>query len=229
MVTNPRRPAAFADSGGRPKLLAVQVLAELLLTFGLVLLLFAVYQAFWTTARSAQAQQEALTDIESQWTQKVPPSVPVAAQPATQHDEAIAILHIPRLGEDYRQPVLEGTSTADLQRGVGHYAGTAMPGEIGNFGVAGHRVTHGQPFRNLDELLPGDDILVETRATVFTYRVQTSEVVAPHQGDVLLPTPRQPTVRPTSAVMTLTTCHPEWSDRQRLIVYARLESSRPRS
>lgn len=230
---------APSDRAVRAVLLVVQLLAELLVTIGAVFLLFAGYQVFWTTARSTQAQQRVVENLELQWqlpAAPVTPTAPAAQGPtalaqaqAAPPGEAFALLRIPRFGADYRMPLVEGTTQADLDQGVGHYPGTALPGQVGNLGIAGHRVTHGQPFRHLDELQVGDPLIVETRTDVFTYRVQGSEVVAPDQGDVLLPVPRRPGVEATAAVMTLTTCHPEWSARQRLIVHAQLESSRSKA
>jgi sortase A len=153
---------------------------------------------------------------------------------------AFAVLHIPRLGADYARVVLEGTDEEELKQGPGHYVGTAMPGERGNVSLAGHRVGKGSPFLDLDRLRPGDAIVVETADSWFVYRVlgdratgnlaadpsgiPGQEIVSPSAVRVISPTPDAPTgARATGSYLTLTTCHPRFSARQRLVVHAALE------
>src|SRR5690606_10957704 len=107
--------------------------------------------------------------------------------------------------------------------GIGHYEGTAMPGEVGNFAVAGHRVTYGKPFNRVEELQVGDPLVVQTETTWYVYRVTSTQVVTPRDVQVIAPTPNQPDVAPTVASMTLTTCHPMFSARERFIVHAELD------
>ena len=123
-----------------------------------------------------------------------------AASPTTPRADltggAFAVLYIPRLGLDYQRVVLEGTSEEQLTQGPGHYEGTAMPGEPGNMGLAGHRVGKGSPFLDLDQLRPGDPIVVETVDSWFVYRVlgdvATGDLEADPSG-----IPGQEIVRPT--------------------------------
>ncbi len=200
---------------------------QLLLTIGYVLLLFVVYE-LWVTDLISDARQEELTaELREEWEQPVP------AVPADLQDgDAFAMLHIPRLGADYARAVVEGTGAEDLEQGPGHYTGTAMPGEQGNFAVAGHRVGRGSPFLEIDELRPGDPIVVETATSWYVYRVLDTpglgvpgqQVVDPSDVSVIAPTPAGPADGPASgAYLTLTTCHPEYSARQRLIVHAQLD------
>jgi sortase A len=153
--------------------------------------------------------------------------------------QPFAVLHVPRLGEDWSRVVLEGTAEDELSQGPGHYVGTAMPGEQGNVSIAGHRVGRGSPFLELDALRPGDPIVVEVADGWFTYRVLGDEatgdfadpsgipgqqIVTPAQVEVIAPTPGgAPDAAPTGAYLTLTTCHPRYSARQRLVVHAVLE------
>jgi sortase A len=130
------------------------------------------------------------------------------------------VLRIPTIG--LRQVVLEGVSTADLERGPGHYPGTALPGQLGNVAIAGHRVTYGGPFRNLDRLLPGDEIDIDTRDRTYVYRVQLAREVKPSDIGVTFAVPEQPTAPPTRRLLTLTTCTPPYSAARRLIVLAEL-------
>lgn len=196
---------------------------QLLLTVGYVLLLFVVYELWGTDLQSNARQEELTAELRAEWTAE-----PAAAVPADlQGGEAFAMLHIPRLGADYARAVVEGTGAEELEQGPGHYPGTAMPGEQGNFAVAGHRVGRGSPFLEIDELREGDPIVVETADSWFVYRVlgpgdsvPGQRIVSPSDVSVIAPTPGGP---PTGAYLTLTTCHPEYSARQRLIVHAVLE------
>ncbi|GHD99460.1 hypothetical protein GCM10010339_10860 [Streptomyces alanosinicus] len=148
--------------------------------------------------------------------------------------QAYAVLTIPRLG--LRVPVAEGVSKADvLNMGyVGHYRGTQQPGQAGNFALAGHRNTHGEPFRYLPRLRRGDDIEVETRTASYTYDVdQVLPRTSPTDSGVVRPVPRS-LDRPSYGYaapgyyITLTTCTPEFTSRYRMVVWGKLVSMRPR-
>ncbi|MFI9111401.1 class E sortase [Streptomyces venezuelae] len=158
-----------------------------------------------------------------------PPSPPAAVPaPSPSSSDAFAVLRIPRLG--LTVPVAHGVSKRSvLDRGyVGHYPGTAGPGRPGNFALAGHRNTHGEPFRYLNRLAAGDVISVRTRSGTYTYRVdQILPRTAPHDVGVVRPVPRS-LVKPSygydapGAYLTLTTCTPEFSSAYRLVVWAKL-------
>jgi sortase A len=125
--------------------------------------------------------------------------------------------------------VLQGTDHDTLTAGVGHYPGTAMPGGVGNFAVAGHRTTYGRPFHDIDRLAQGDTIVVETRTSYVVYAVDRHVIVTPDHVEVTAPVPQHPGVRPTQRWMTLTACHPKYSASQRYIVFARLVRTIPRA
>ncbi|MGW6906488.1 class E sortase [Streptomyces sp. NPDC054940] len=157
-----------------------------------------------------------------------------APAPSPDWSQAYAILTIPRL--DLRVPVAEGVSKSGvLNKGyVGHYPGTGQPGRAGNFALAGHRNTHGEPFRYINRLKPGDTVRVETRSATYTYAVdRTLPQTAAHDGSVIRPIPRS-TVRPGHGYtepgyyLTLTTCTPEYTSKYRLVVWGKLVSMRPR-
>jgi sortase A len=113
--------------------------------------------------------------------------------------------------------VVEGTGATALRAGAGHYPNTPLPGEEGNVAIAGHRTTYGKPFTNLDHLKPGDEILLETPLGKYTYKVSRDPfVVKPTDFSVISQTPGK--------TLTLTTCHPKGSARERLIVKAELVS-----
>ena len=127
-------------------------------------------------------------------------------------------------------PILQGTSLDVLGRGVGHYKDSAMPGQIGNFAVAGHRKTHGEPFRNLDRMRAGDFIVVETKDAWYTYREDRDPyIVAPTDVGAVVPVPDRPGATPTQRLITLTTCNPWWASTQRMIVVGTLTGVQPRS
>jgi LPXTG-site transpeptidase (sortase) family protein len=123
--------------------------------------------------------------------------------------------------------VVEGVTQKDLRYAPGHYPGTAKPGKIGNFSVAGHR--NRATFWRLDELRPGDAVVVEDKTDWYVYEVSSTEVVRPTQVEVVAPVPDRPGVAPTTAMLTLTTCNPKFNNYQRLIVHAKLSRAQPKS
>ena len=204
-----------------------------MLTIGVVLLLFAFYEAYWTNVESGQLQEEASADLEEQWRnprQKMEPEL----------GEAFAQLYIPTFGSDYHFAIIEGTNEDDLLRGPGRYVDSQMPGEMGNFAVAGHRVGKGAPFNDIGKLETCDDIVVETQTERITYRVlpidgeqadcfngippEYSHVVGRHittPGDVSVTNPvPESDAAPNREILTLTTCHPQFSNAERMIVHA---------
>lgn len=217
-------------------------LGELLVTVGVVLLLFVVYELWVTDLLNAQAQGKLDQSLHDQWSTSAP-----LAPGTTDHGpfavgHAFAILHIPRLGADYSRVIVEGTDQEQLTQGPGHYLGTAFPGEKGNVSLAGHRVGRGSPFLDLDKLRPGDPIIVETRTSWFVYRVlgdaasgnfaadasgiPGQQVVLPTNLSVISPTPgAAATAPPSGSYLTLTTCHPRFSARQRLVIHAKLDGA----
>jgi sortase A len=104
-----------------------------------------------------------------------------------------------------------------------------MPGQVGNFAVAGHRTTYGRPFNTIDKLRKGDVIVVETKTSYIVYAVDRHVIVTPSQVEVITPVPQHPGVTPTEAWMTLTACHPEYSARERYVVFAKLLRTIPRA
>ena len=148
---------------------------ELLITMGLVVLLFVVYEVFVTDWMSAGKQRDATTTLDQQWSDPVvAPADPGNERTEKFHPgdgEGFAKLYIPAFGSDFVFTVLEGTTERILESGPGHYRGTAFPGEPGNFAVAGHRVGKGAPFNDLDLLQSCDALVVETQQNWAVYRV----------------------------------------------------------
>lgn len=197
------------------------LVGELLITLGAVVLLFIGWQLWGTDVTSDADATTVVAAMENQPTQWAQPQRANLGQ-------AFAIVRIPRFGAGYARPLYEGTTRDVLMRGIGHYAHSAEPGQIGNFAMAGHRTTYGKPFNRIAELRDGDAVIVETKDAYEVYRVTGREIVAPTQTSVLLPVPNQLGVAATQATMTMTSCHPEYSARQRFIVHGVLEASYPR-
>ena len=220
---------------------------ELLITLGVVLLLFCFYEVKVTNLVTAQAQQQLSDDLRRSWADPAPdaarraPTLPSAGPspvatavpvpaPVAEGD-GLAVLRIPRLGAWNDEPpvVVEGVQVADLKTGPGHMPGTALPGQLGNLVVSGHRTTYGAPFSRLDELQVGDPVVVETRDAWFTYRVTGTRIVRPSAIEVAWPVPGHAGATPTRRLMTMTTCHPRYSARQRLVVSAELSATDPKT
>ena len=224
----PVRSRRAAPSGGGAARTAVRSTGELLITTGLVLLLFVTYQLVWTNFEAERAQGGVADQIRDDW-QRPPATTPEPGDEAERprpvdFGKGFAFMHIPRLGRNYAVPVVQGVGLDDLARGIGHYPRTVMPGHVGNFAVAGHRATHGEPFAYLDRLGRGDVVIVETRTDWFVYRMDRVRIVQPTDVWVIDPVPGKPDAKPTQQLITLTTCNPRWASTERLIVFGHLES-----
>jgi sortase A len=205
---------------------AVRSVGELLITAGLVLLLFCAYQLVWTNIAADRAQDKVTNTLREQWARQGGSDAPGTIRLSkSDFGKGFAFLHIPRLGRKYSVPIVQGVSLPDLSRGVGHYPKTAVPGQIGNFAVAGHRATNGEPFAHLDSVKVGDSLVVETRSSWFSYVVDKVQIVDPSAVWVLQPVPGKPAQQPTRQLITLTTCNPRWASTQRLIVFGHLEET----
>ncbi|MFJ8040185.1 class E sortase [Kitasatospora sp. NPDC096147] len=223
----------------RKRVVAARTAGELFITLGLVMLLFVSYQLWWTNVQANQAADGERDALTQEWAQAAQPNGAAPAPGATpapqptafEPGKGFAIIHIPKLGLTY--PIAEGTDKQKvLDKGlVGHYTGTAMPADAeGNFAVAAHRTTHGQPFRKIGELVPGDAIVVETATTYFTYRVAGGiPETPPTNVSVIRPIPNGSPFKDKGRYITLTTCTPEFSARGRLIVFGKMAEEKPRS
>jgi sortase A len=208
---------------------SIRTAGEIMITIGLVLLLFSAYEVWGKSAIINEHQNDLEAQLNQNWdnptddpTVAVKPGGPTLPPPA---GGTIARLYVPRM--DKHWVVVEGVDRADIRFAPGHYPKTALPGQIGNFSVAGHRTP--AIFWDLDKIKVGDPIVVETRSTYFVYRVNQIEIVKPTAVQVVAPVPNHPGQTPTEAMMTLTTCNPKWDNYQRLIVHAKLERNQPRS
>lgn len=206
----------------------VRGVGQALITLGVVMLLFVVYTLYITNIFAARDQKALNNDLERSWIsqQQVPvtpgEAAPVAIKPGI--GEAFARIYVPAIGVGMGDPkaVVEGVATDDLKKGPGHLPGTALPGEVGNLVISGHRTTYGAPFNKLDQVDPGDEIIIETATSYFTYTMTSREIVKPSQYEVTFPVPHERDAKPVKKLITLTTCNPKYSAKQRLIVYGEL-------
>jgi len=209
----------------------VRTAGELMITFGLILLLFAAYELWGKAAIVADHQNALDAQLDQEWAQPTvapsPGATPAPSQPAAPPlvlpGDAIGRLYLPRLGSMW--VVVEGVEPADIEYAPGHYPGTAMPGQSGNFAVAGHRSP--AIFWDLDRVQGEDVVIVETQTTWFIYKVTQLRIVPPSAVEVVGPVP--PGEAPGGTYLTLTTCNPKWDNYERLIVHARLDRSQDRS
>ena len=167
-----------------------------------------------TTTTVATTTPPTVTATAAPTTTAPPTTTTTSPRPIAPGDP-LALLEIPSIG--VKTYVVQGVEPGDLKHGPGHYPDTPWPGQLGNSAIAGHRTTYGQPFYRLDEVKPGDEVIVSTVQGRFVYRATGSEVVNPSQSDVVA------TTDPTVARLTLTTCTPRYTASKRLIVFADLD------
>jgi sortase A len=201
---------------------------ELCLTAGAVLLLFVGYLIWGTSIQAGRAQHAFASELSRQWRQPLGSQRPVRGAPVRRDHihpvlgQPFAFIEIPRFGRHWRFAVVEGTKAPQLALGPGHVIGTALPGQVGNFAVAAHRVTAGNPFYHLPDLMVGDLVRIDTRLNRYTYRVTGEQEVLPTDTAVLAPVPGHPRARPRQQMITLITCDPPWTGTHRLIVFGQL-------
>lgn len=229
------------------------VSGELILTIGIIIMLFVIYEAYWTNIQSDHEQSQAKSQLDDKWAN---------ARNTLNADEGEAMgkLRIPTYGSDWNYAIIQGTSASDLSRGPGHYTRTQNPGDKGNFALAGHRVGRGAPFNDLGYLKTCDSIVVETRESWYVYRVLPIDekgadreaalahcpspavakqattgdyasvrgryITTPSNISTIAPVPGKEDSTPESAglsMITLTTCHPQFSNAERMVVHAVLD------
>ncbi len=216
---------------------ALKASGWIMIGLGVLILLFLGYQLVGTNFLTARSQDQAQQTIEERFvaaqedievvdtlppppvdpgTGTIPPEdeVPVVhyGEPAPEQGEGFGVLTIPKIEGEH--VLFEGVDRATLKKGPGHMPWTPLPGQPGNAVISGHRTTYGAPFFDLDQLVPGDQILIETALGTHTYEVRTSFIVSPTAVEVTDPK--------RGAWLTLTTCNPKFSARERLIISAEL-------
>lgn len=213
----------------------VQVLGWTLIWSGLLLFGYIGWQVFVTDWLNAGVQAEAAADLNDSFASEPepdpdpvdteeflegaerPPDLPQVVEyfpeEAASHGEPFGLLSIPKIGLE-EVAVYEGVDGETLKNGPGHMDGTPLPGQTGNAVISGHRTTYGRPFFDFDLLDIGDHVTVETSIGTHTYEIREIEVVLP--TDVWVTDPRP------GSWLTMTTCEPKFSARQRLVIFAEM-------
>jgi len=216
--------------------------AFVLILSGVAMLGYVGWQYYGTDIVAQNRQADLRETIKAQWQHPTVGAVlgPEAAAPAL--GSAASLMRIPRFGADYEVPLIEGVRDEDLELGIGHFPGTG-PGQIGNFALAGHRVTNGEPFRGLPDLRPGDEVIIETAEATYTYVLDTdpNDLVVPFTDTwVIEPVPiapegqappRMPTfasTEPTKAIITLTSSSEIFHTDDRMIAFGHLVDTTPK-
>jgi sortase A len=237
-------------------------IGQTLITLGLVVLLFVVYEVWITNIFADRNNRRNIATLRKQFESDVvdPLNLPGGKIATIPVGSGIGILYVPRLGRNYAEAIVQGDPTPNdeqLQQGVAHYGDTQLPGELGNFAVAGHRVGKGEPFLNIDQLRSGDAVIVETKSFWYVYRVFGSptggnpqsdtpgtdsipgvgdvkipgrQIIDPSDGNVLFPVPNHPEIpldKANERIMTMTTCHPKFTASQRMIIFSYLATKVP--
>ncbi|MGC2939003.1 MULTISPECIES: class E sortase [unclassified Brevibacterium] len=214
----------------------VRTFGELCITAGLILILFVVWQLWWTDIQANRDNEVLADELTQDWANQDPnelpddPDEPVVADPVDKNS-AFGIFYIPRFGDDYYRTVAEGVDLEPVlnRMGVGRYPNSAMPGEVGNFSIAGHRVTYGKPLNQIANLRPGDEIIVQTKDGFYTYTFRNFDIILPDAVEVLSPVPDEPDFKGKDRILTMTACNPMFSARERYVAYAELTDWTPAS
>lgn len=201
-----------------------------LIAAGLAILAWVAWQFWGTNWQSERRHGEVRSALEDGWADG-------QDLVRTEFGSASAILRVPRFGDDYAVPVLEGSTDEVLAAGIGHMDDTAAAGQTGNYVLAAHRVTHGEPFADLPELRAGDQVYVQTRTHTYTYVLDTGgeDLVLPFtQTWVLDPSPKNPRsggVEPPAdageSLITLVTCSEIFHTDNRSVVFGHLVEAIP--
>ncbi|WP_288240541.1 class E sortase [uncultured Bifidobacterium sp.] len=197
------------------------ILMELLFTLAAVCALYIVWQMWWTGVQAEHEQVEARQSVS--WQSPVADDDQTAIAPKQEGEppvqpenplegDLIAQIYIPRFGDQWERNIVEGTTLEQLNRhGMGHYTTSQMPGQVGNFAVAGHRNGYGQPLGDVDKLQEGDAIVIRTQNYWYVYHYTSYEIVTPDRTDVVAANPEDPGAEPVKRMITLTTCEPKYT------------------
>jgi sortase A len=205
---------------------SIRTFGEVLITIGLVVLLFAGYEVYGKAYQVNADQNRLNSQLDQQWAAKPAPSAGAPTQAADPlPGEGVARLYIPKLAKKW--VVVQGVTPEDIKLAPGHYPDSEMPGQVGNFAVAGHRMP--SIFWDLDKLQTGDTIVVETQTDWYVYAVTKNFITKPTQVSVVSSNPEKPGEKATAKMLTLTTCNPKWDNYERMIVWAEQTKTQPQS
>ncbi len=200
---------------------------------GLAILGYVGWQLWGTNWLSHKKQERIVADVQEKWEVGEVTELDGIEAVHVPEGNVTALIRIPEFGDDYVIPVLEGTSDTVLAAGYGHFEDTADPGEVGNYALAAHRITHGEPLRDMPSLEIGDEVIVETRKATYTYVLISGGDdlrVTFNDGWVVNPIPDNPDpggVEPPQEegqrLITLTTCAELFHTDDRLVAFGVLE------
>lgn len=210
----------------------LSVLGEALISLGVILLLFVVWQVYVNDPVVGAKQEELSKNYTQSQTLSETTQKFEQISGKLQQGKVFGKLYIPRFGKSYERLIGQGTyQNITLNKiGPGHYLSSQWPGEIGNFAVAAHRTSHGAPFNKIDTLQAGDSVFVQTNDEWFEYEYRQTAIVKPTDISVIKRIPLGLNgAQAGGRYMTLTSCHPKWSSSQRIIVWLELVSTQPAS
>lgn len=206
------------------------VTGEVLVTLGVLILLFVGWQLWWTDVIAGRAYADTRANLEQQW--QLGDGRGALPRPVTpEPGKAFGLIYIPAMGDrSWGVPIIQGTSLDLLQEGVGHHPESAMPGQVGNMVIAGHRTTYGAPFGDIETLKPGDQVIVETRNGWYIYQLDRNTIIEGTDRWILDAAPGEPKgTAPTERLITIYSCHPKYSAAQRFVWFGHLVDEYPRS
>jgi sortase A len=199
----------------------MMLISDALVTFAIFAIMYAVYQTAWSNQVSQKNVAQAKAEVELKWIE--------APTAAPEIHQGFALAYIPRLANKvWELPITKGVDPEDLISGLGYYPENALPGEKGNFALAGHRSTYGEPLANVDQLKQDDEVIIQTAGNWYVYKLVLDEIVEPDEIWVLDPNPGG-IVNKTGVeeMITLTTCHPRWGSTYRWIWWGVLTEVHP--
>jgi sortase A len=204
-----------------PKIL--RLIANGLIAVGIIGAAAIAYQVWGTNVTSAVLAQQERTALQIEFS-KPNNLVPSLVEPEA--SKSFALVTIPKLKvKDF--PLVQGIEERDLAKGIGHYPGTAMPGGLGNFAIAGHRAGNGEPFAEFEKLVAGDKIFVKTADATYVYSLEYDTMVKPSGTWVIDKNPKNMPVDNTRKLITLTTCDPKWNSTHRWVWWGSLSEIIP--
>jgi len=247
-----RRRAAGGSGARRRKVSVVGVIGELLVTAGVLVLLFLGWQTWWQSAvlgaqQNSAAGQQSQDFLDQASASPTPTPTPTVAPDGTKtvdygpppvmkapgFAESFAVIYVPRFGADWKRTIRESVDVEAVlnsyDAGVGHYTGTQMPGAVGNFAIAAHDTGYGNTFIDVSKLQVGDAIYIQTKDGYYTYRFRNMEYISPSTVQVLYDVPQVKDAKATDRYITLTTCNPPYHAQERIAAFGVFESWQPLS
>jgi sortase A len=213
--------AAQKNSLRNSKLL--RIIANVLIAVGIIGAAGIAYQVWGTNITSSLLANQERAVLQREFSQ---PNKLIPSLVEPEASKSFALVTIPALNlKDF--PLLQGIEESDLAKGIGHYPGTAMPGGLGNFAIAGHRAGNGEPFAEFEKLAAGDKVFVQTADATYVYSLEYDTKVKPSGTWVIDKNPKNMPIDNTRKLITLTTCDPKWNSTHRWVWWGSLSEIIP--